>query len=184
MIVTLSDIKKYLKIEATDTTYDSFLTLWLQKAQDLVEEYCNQIFEVKRFDDEIVDGSGSNFIYVKHLPLKRVISVQYTDDNITWNEWDGKIRMNDYVIYSDKKFPKGVGNIKVSYEAGWTNPPGLVYKVITEIVAEVWQEGPGLSRLGLASGGTSIQGSVSRNYRDLLERHEKLLKTLKIERAI
>ena len=185
MIVTLGEVKEYLKIDGADTIYDSFLTNWIGICQGLVEEYCGQKFEIVRIDDELVSGTGDKFLYVNNLPIYSVLSVQFTTDHLTWQNWEGTIWFDKYRIYSNKEFPQGTSNFKVSYQAGYLQAPGLIKRVIIEMVAQAWYEGPGLGTLGTVGLNISAGGSTGRSFKDiLLERHLEILKPFKLERII
>lgn len=185
MIVTLDEIKEYLKIDPLDTTHDNFLNRWNGICQGLVEEFCNQRFEVVSITDEITDGTGEKVLYVKNLPIVSVTSIKYTTDYVNWQDFDGEIVNDRYAIYSTRKFPKGNANFKVTYSAGWQEPPKAIKRVIIEMVAQAWSEGPGLGLLNTGNVGITAGGSTSRSFRDvLIQRHFEILKEFRIQRAI
>jgi len=186
MIVTLAEVKEYLKIDQLDTTYDDFLTRQIQAAQNWVEEYCGQRFELVNIVNEVVNGTGKLYLPLKNIPIVSVQSVQYSDDfGQTWKNFEGRVITDGYLIYSDKTFCLGVANFKVSYSAGWTVPPPAVKKVVVEKVAEIFSQGPGQGRLGIDAVSSSIGGgSINTRYIDLFEKHKKELEPFKIIRIL
>ncbi|MEN3039702.1 MAG: hypothetical protein ABDI07_11265, partial [Candidatus Kryptonium sp.] len=176
MIVSLSEIKEYLKIDATDTIYDNFLNRWNKIIQSYIEDYCQQRFEIVNITNELADGTGRLYLAVKNLPIVQINSVHFTVDNLTWQIWEDSLITDGILIYGRKIFPKGKSNFKVSYTAGWAEPPEGIKRVIIEKVAEVFAEGPGQGRLGIDSVSSGLTGtSTSTRYKELSQRHKEIL---------
>lgn len=64
-LTTLSNVKSYLGIENSDTTYDAFLTRLINAVSESIELYCN-----RHFDRDVYSfmSFGSDFIRTPHNP--------------------------------------------------------------------------------------------------------------------
>lgn len=180
MIVTLAEIKEYLKIDPADMTYDDFLNNCNEIVQDWVENYCQRKFEIVRIDNELTSGEGTRFLRVKNIPIHRIISIEYTYDYVNWNPYTWSISTDGLVIYGYYPFIKGFLNHRVSYEAGSPDIPAGLKKTIIEMVAEMFLEGPGQGRLGTRS----TSGGVNKTYESLFERFKSQLDIYKIDRML
>ena len=159
-IVGLTDVKSFLGIDSTDTTYDTVLTSLIQGVSDLVREYCGRTFDYGTYNETLdIDYDFTDRIILAEYPVHSVVAL--TDYNTA-------ISSDYYVLDSDlgiiklkrvyklyergsiyKYFRKGVAHIQVTYIAGMTPDydEGLKLAVKT-LVAEYYNT---RSKIGIQS---------------------------------
>lgn len=129
-MITLFDIKSYLKIDSSD--YDTILGSCINSTQSRIENYCNRSFAYKTYT-EYQDGNGLNTLYVNGYPVKSVSTLQYYDTtDYTYKDiidGTGDTILNSLAIKNDKLilrrsylFPLNElepDNIKIVYTAGY-----------------------------------------------------------------
>lgn len=69
----------------------------LEAASDMVENYCDRVFTYAASITEVINGNGTDTLYVKYLPIVTVTSITITDSDGTTELLDS----NDYVIEED-----------------------------------------------------------------------------------
>jgi len=131
-MITLFDIKSYLKIDQNGTEYNSILESCINSARSRIENYCNRNFQYKIYT-EYQDGNGLNTLYVNGYPVKSVTTLQYYDTtDYTYKDiidGSGDTISNALAIKNDKlvlrrsySFPLNElepDNIKIVYTAGY-----------------------------------------------------------------
>lgn len=190
-IISLNDIKSYLRIADTDDTQDDFLQFWINAISDGIERYIRGPAAAQAFSDEIHDGDGTRKLTPDRQP---VISLQndfpqdvmFRDDPAM--EWQvleddpGCISIDPTepwrIRLYREMFPAGRRNIKICYIAGYDPVPGPIVRVCIEAVAEIFKESAqGSGRLGQHSrsvGGLHASSAID-VFIDLGDRHRALL---------
>lgn len=198
-IVTLGDVKQYLRKSDADTGDDDFLTDAINIVSDAIEDFIHGPVKMQAFSD-IYDGNGKQKLVVRHRPIIAIgtldptsgakvapalTNIQYR--NLPTDSWVDLCTRLGYIFVKssepwyielyDMMFPYGSQNIKIEQLAGYETIPGRYKKVVYEAVAEMLSESPrGLGRLGQSSvstSGTGVGGTTS--YKELSDRHQKIL---------
>ena len=146
-IVSLDEVKAHLNIPSTNTGLDEELRRFMDAAQDLAENYVGCVLGRQTFTDELYDGNTD----LIRLRSPRAISITSVYENgllldplayrldpsgqrvarVTTGSLSGP---NYFGIFSP-----GVGNIKISYVAGFINPPPAAKQGVLEIIRHLWQ---------------------------------------------
>jgi len=202
-IPTLAEVKAFLKIATADTTLDTTLEGWIDKASESVERYLGNKVASQSVTSEIHDGDGTDKLYLKYFPVVQIstattptsadilAAVQYRTD--VDSAWANLLDDADHVLYDDEwdyiqleseTFPVGWRNVKVSYKAGYSTIPGDIWMVAVEMVAWWYrQSGHGDFTLGKSSSSMSEAGvNHSTSYRDMQAEWERRLKPYKKDR--
>lgn len=94
----------------------------INRMTDLMEDYCGRRFKKTTYTDLLVDGNGSEFLFLKNFPINSVTSIyrHYLVGD------DDELDSDYYVIYSaegyiyrEAGFVKGHQNYKITYDAGY-----------------------------------------------------------------
>lgn len=127
-LCTLDDLKGYLEGLANVNKYDTLLAAIITMTSKRFGSYCEREWDNNSGNDitEYFDGTGQDFIIVKHVPIASVTSL-YDDANRSYGA-DTLIDATDYVFYADRgiiqldgsTFGKGLKNIKAVYKGGYT----------------------------------------------------------------
>lgn len=148
MLVSLVEMKSYLGIDPSDTTYDSFLTLQLEVVSDSIEGYCGRKFEVKKWIQTIYkqDQVNQDKIFLYQYPLTSNVTSITKDDgtNIDLEEivhvfGPGLIRrLGEGGVFSSMFFD--TAKIEVKYESGYATIPSQIRQVVYSIVSESYSK--------------------------------------------
>lgn len=176
-LVSLSEIKSYLKISATDTSKDNLLQGWISDVSRSIEAYCGNKIRKQQVLDEIHNGDGTSELWTMFSPITdiygatdndKLASVQYRNSPLdAWANLASDARTllidpneEQFIELYDAVFPVGRSNIKVSYYAGYDPVPGDIKNVCLEMAAMMWKESnQGDNRLGVQSAADSTSGS-------------------------
>jgi hypothetical protein len=190
-IVTLSDVKAYLKVSGD--AMDDFLQFTLVAVSNSIERYLRGKVKLQNIIDEIGNGDGSNEYLVRYPPIVQVGvgAVTQTSDIQTryspYDTWRDIVQdARQILIDTDRPykiclynsiFPQGRQNIKISYRAGYNDIPGEIIMVALERVAEIVSESKqGSGRLGQVSRAVGSGGvSQTDSFVSLSDRHKKIL---------
>lgn len=177
-ITSLEKVKNYLNIGATNTDKDSFLEELINSVSGFVETYCQRVFAVQSFSNEIHNGNGRCKIRTLYYPIVQLsvetdpsdaqilASVQEREDlDSAWTDIETNVNNllinnpRDYQLTSqnshnielaDGVFTEGNRNIRLSYKAGLTSPDiDEIENLVIEMVAMRYKESSrGNSQLG------------------------------------
>ncbi len=186
-IITTSELGYYTDIP---DSLSASVDFWIKVVSSKIDSEVNHVFAPNEwigiYDYKFNRSADTSFqyLYTDNLPITSISSVQYRYSPISpWVNYD--VSQLEYhqnkvlfyyptLLYSD--FPK---NVKIIYTAG--NIPDEVKEIAIELVVELYQEsGKGQSRLGINSSTQSNpSGSHTTTFKDLSERHKKILANYK-----
>lgn len=192
-LINLTDVKRYLKIDFTDTTNDDLLLGWITQSTSQIENFIDQPV-MSREAVDICNGTGGWTLTVKTGRIISLVSlggagtlldplainnVQYrtlstdlwqpiaTDPNQLYVDpsapWT--LVLNDFYL-----FYYGINNVRVRYNAGFATVPGDFTEVCVQMVATMWNESKRSvnPRLGMRTANRGGAGqSVGDSYLDM-----------------
>lgn len=127
---SLSDTTKYTAAEVIEAR---------QQAEGLFERFCGRRF-VPRYARDILDGTGTDTIWLRHGDVQRIISV--TEDGTTLDTSGWKITSDGRVWRSSGTFSTATpANIVVTYEAGCKYVPADIKRAFGIYVRYLLLEG-------------------------------------------
>lgn len=146
-LATIEDLEIYLGTDIdndpsdTNDTYDKYSYLITAVSKE-VESILNRVILAADYT-EVVDGNGSNDIFLSNYPIQSITSVEYG------HPWDGCTRsaITDYISYTD------IGQLsfafdsidspqmfEVVYNAGFTETPADINLFVVEEVVRAFNE--------------------------------------------
>jgi hypothetical protein len=155
-VVSLADVRTYLRYPAADTSDDDALAnLFIPACTDAMTDLCGEICPVQY--DEYYDG-GDCSIWLRHVP---VLSVQNVNEGWGWIDYDldyvqvNTVPATSLFAYSlddnetgeisrrsagnvNIPFMPGSDNIRVTYTGGRPGTPGGVYLAALELIRHWW----------------------------------------------
>ena len=146
-LVGLAEVKAHLNIPTTDTTLDEELRRFIDAATDLAEQSLGQILGRRTFTDELYDG-GTEFIRIRNPKVISITSVYENDalvSSTAYNlDYTGQrlYRIGSGTLYATNSYgywTGGFNNIKITYVAGYVNPPMAAKQGVLEIIRHLWQ---------------------------------------------
>ena len=193
-IVTLNDVKSYLKYTSADVSHDAFLKAAINRVSDTIEASLRSKVKLQSLTGFILDGSGSykqllpaecRPIYQIGVTTAAVTDIQYRDTPIgTWTNLLDNIAYAQlhqteryYIALYNAAFPLGFQNVLLNCKAGYSTVPGKIIMVCIEAVTEIFKESNrGLSRLGVSSVSGNQEGFGGNiSFKELSERHYEAL---------
>ena len=181
-ITTLNAVKGYLGGPLQDDgENDDWIETQINLVSGFVETYCQRVFAVQSFTNEVHNGNGRSKLRPLYYPVTQLsvedsptdnhilASVQYKDtttlawtnietdvDNIVINspkDWELSYQNSHNIELIEESFEQGDRNIRISYKAGVSGSEiAEVEQVVIEMVAMQWKEsGRGTGILGQSS---------------------------------
>ena len=164
-ICTLADVKAYLRLPTTDTSYDAELTNLLYVATDQIESYCNRPIVPKAMPTEYHDGWSGDTIMLLYRPVVSVqsvteywstggahvlseVSASSPGDGYQLEARTGRMIRSFDGIWPKPWFP-GSRNVVVDYTAGYSAMPPLLWQAARELVAHIFQQGEQMSPVAI-----------------------------------
>ncbi len=118
---SLESAREYLQLADTDITRDRLLESMINAATGLIENYCGRRFKKTTYTDELHDGNGTQYIFLRNRPIVSVTSIYSHDPVVTDVLYDSDY----YVVYNNQGYIYRAGgwtfghqNIKITYIAG------------------------------------------------------------------
>lgn len=137
-LCTVAQVKSYMNIPESDTSYDSLFELLINSASDEIETYVGtNIINVEHTDK--YDGSGGHVLIPDHFPIVSVTTFQVDNEDVGTEDDDYYIY--DSYIYSEEVLTEGHKNVYLVYTAGWgtdmDNVPGT-FKLACMKLVNYW----------------------------------------------
>jgi hypothetical protein len=145
--VSLSEVKTHLNISSSDTSLDEELRLFMDAATDLAEGYLGIIIGQRTFTSELYDG-GNEFLRIRNPKVLSIASVYENDQLLNSAQYvvdptgQRLYRIGSGTLYATNSYgywTAGMNNVKVTYTAGFTNPPAAIRQGLLEIIRHLWQ---------------------------------------------
>lgn len=162
-LIALADLKTFMNVEASDTTFDDTYTLLINAVSKWFNNKTNRLLKA-RDNTEYYDGDGTTKLFTDNYPINSTSATiaVYIDQEWLWPDSD-KVDQSDILIRSeegviiikDQVFTEGTQNIKVVYNAGYSSIPFdlqeaclLMCKLLDK---RKDQDGAGLSTISLSN---------------------------------
>lgn len=172
MLVTLNDLKNYLKIPLATTDYDNFLNDQNAIVSEAIETYCKRklltgSYVQTFYEEDFKNNSSVSDLWVSQFPIQSITSVKsVSKSNVETVLTDyrakkdsGKLVREQYKCWF-QECPK---KIVVSFTSGYTELPAPIRSVVYSIIEERYaKELRGISmNFGSDVQSVSIPGAIS-----------------------
>ncbi|MEV7684469.1 phage head-tail connector protein [Streptomyces bungoensis] len=151
-IVTLAAAKKQLNIDATDTSDDLELQLYIDAVTTPVERELGKVVEQRTIVDELDCGSGTTQFMLRSVPAVSLTSIAAVDGSATWSVDPAVMHLNGsngrVTVLSGLPLS---GPVAITYVAGDAIVPANVQLAALIIVQHLWETQRG--RGGMVAGG-------------------------------
>lgn len=192
-LLTLQEFKENMTIDGAK--HDTTLDRWISGVSDAIEELCDAWF-VARNVDETADGNSSQRIATMRAPVigfastlttenQKLGAIQYRNDAAS--AWTNIETVSSYILFDPNNpywihlertvFPKGILNVRLNYQAGYSTVPQRVKDVAIEMLQTRWNESKlGDDQLGKASKSLNAAvGTSTTSFKDLAARFKSEL---------
>jgi len=143
-LTSLDNLKKALQIEAGNIENDELLSSMIVRASALVEAYLQRRLLRDTYTGQRLNGSGSCYLFTPQYPIASVseIKIYSTPIDAEQSDGDGGYFLSNAdagEIYYPGGFPSGVGNVRISYVAGFSHVPEDIEQAVIELCT-LWYE--------------------------------------------
>lgn len=145
-IVGYQEVLDYLNIPAASAD-ENEIRRFIDAATDLAESYVGQVLGRRTFTDELYDG-GADFIRIRNPKAISITSVYENGALVQPSgyalDYTGQrlFRVGSSTLYAQNSYgywTGGFNNVKVTYVAGYVNPPMAAKQGVLEIIRHLWQ---------------------------------------------
>lgn len=152
-IITVALYKAWAGI--TDSSLDTQLALWVPQVEGVAEDYCNRKFSQATYTESL-DGTGSQWLFLKNAPIGSITSIKEKDTSGTQTTLNASeyrfdpdnasrssvCRLSSQTSYYRGETPdnpvwtRGCLNYEVVYQGGWAEGAapaslnGALYRMI------------------------------------------------------
>jgi hypothetical protein len=145
-IVGYDEVLEYLNIP-TASANENEVRRFMDSATDLAETYVGQVLGRRTFTDELYDG-GTEFIRIRNPKAISITSVYENGALVSASnyvlDYTGQrlYRIGSGTLYATNSYgywTAGMNNVKITYVAGYVNPPMSAKQGVLEIIRHLWQ---------------------------------------------
>lgn len=138
-LVSWDTVKEQLEIDESEKTRAELV---INAASETANRYAQRTLGAADYTEDI-DGTGTRSIFVTQFPVNSVTAAYIDDDRAFGSDTE----VTDYVLYDDigkltrpdARWTKGVRNVRVEYNAGYTTVPYEVQLAVLEVIAYNWR---------------------------------------------
>jgi hypothetical protein len=140
------EVLEYLNIP-TASANENEVRRYIDAATDLAETYVGQVLGRRTFTDELYDG-GTEFIRIRNPKAISITSVYENGALVSASnyvlDYTGQrlYRIGSGTLYATNSYgywTAGMNNVKITYIAGYVNPPMSAKQGVLEIIRHLWQ---------------------------------------------
>ncbi len=149
-LITTTELKPYLKIEASETTFDALLASFISEISKLIQNFIGCDVKQATYSSIKVNGNGRSILYLPNWPITAVSSI--TEDGVTLTEGtdfeidvngESLVKLSSLSITTTAergKWSKGIKNITVSYTAGFSATPNDLKLACKKQIGHEWKQ--------------------------------------------
>ena len=140
-LTSLDALKRYIGIDATDTSQDALLGDLIDYASERIETHCGRRFASEAIT-EYADGSGTTELVLSRRPVTELTSVRVDADREFSEET--ALDLSEQIVLRaesgvvervDAVFPRGASNIRIEYTAGYETVPDDIELAAVKLAA-------------------------------------------------
>jgi hypothetical protein len=175
------EVLEYLNIPASSAN-ENEIRRFIDAATDLAETYVGQVLGRRTFTNELYDG-GTEFIRIRNPKVISITSVYENDALVSSSnyvlDYTGQrlYRIGSGTLYATNSYgywTAGMNNVKITYVAGYVNPPMSAKQGVLVIIKHLWESQRGaMNVMGRVLGGDELYStptySLPRRAMELLD---------------
>ena len=191
-LVLLSEYKEVLGITGSDE--DEFVELAQYEIENKVKDYLGRDLEAQDYV-EILDGDSEHILIPSQFPINSVTKLEFYDglDVNDDEDWDEQVQGTDYdrlvipthkesIILDGAYFPKGLQNIRLTYNAGFTTIPYPIQQACKKLMLLYYGEVKKNKSLGKSSVSEASGFTTTTTYD--LQAEERILDSISMYRNL
>lgn len=195
-LTTVADIKRYLRMTpgqiaagggsaaaGVTSVDDALLEIFRDAVSDAFVNACGRNFGVANYTERR-DGTGTYMLVLKNYPVSTITSLAIVGPRATASVESPSTPLTEDVDFVfdtrgvirlfSMTFPRGVANIQVEYQAGFTTPPSDLLHAASKWAAVRYRELDRLGQISKAMGGETVTfdtNDMPKDVRAIVDRY-------------
>jgi hypothetical protein len=163
MIATVEELKNYTE-QYTDN--DTQIELFIQSAQQIVENYIGYNIEVQDYNLTL-SGDGTNFLNIGVHPVNSVTSISIDGES---KDVSNFVVLKEFLFNKESYFSDGNFNIQISLNAGYApdSIPEIMKLTVLRIAGVLCNEGRNVGIQSISDSSTGSRTFMERNFNKYL----------------
>jgi hypothetical protein len=155
---------------------DAILLLIGDRASELFERATSRVFKAREDVVETMNGTGRRSLFLKWFPVTAVASITVEGALVDASRYVVDPEMGQVTLTGGAVWPEGVGNVVVTYDAGYADVDlpadavGTVLDICRFLYSRHAVNGELESSINIGPSGISIQQGLPRDLRDAITR--------------
>lgn len=129
-LTTVANVKYVWGRPQADTGDDDRIQTLINLISDRIEYWCGRKFTKQTYTDELHDGNGDNYLFLKQYPIVSVTEIKRDDIAVDSDYY--KVYEDEGFVLKETYWTKGYQNLKVTYEAGFETIPPAIAEIAIE----------------------------------------------------
>lgn len=163
-LTTPDDVKAYLGLNADAVYDDAVIGSLVTACSQFVQTWMNRRILAAQYD-ETRNGNGKYFMMTQEFPVTEVLSVNIGGRDIPKSNGltEPGFFLNGRVIYlrHGMSFERGIGNVTISYKAGYATCPDDLAQAVVETVAHRYRERDRIGHASKTLGGETVAFTIT-----------------------
>lgn len=163
-LTTTDAVKAFLGINADAVHDDAVIGSLVTACSQYVQTWMNRRILTGQYD-ETRNGNGKHFMMVQEFPVTKVTAVNINGRDIAPSNGltEPGYFFKDRVIFlrGGYTFDRGIGNVSISYEAGYAKCPEDLAQSVAEMVAHRYKERDRIGHASKSIGGETVAFTIT-----------------------
>ena len=145
--LSLADTKEYLGISSGDTDNDDLIINMINRATTLVETYLDRVILTATYTNEVYEGTGSPYLFLRQYPVTALTSIDYRTENYqssyeTLDTTEYDYRADNGVVRRNANFRSVPAEYRVTYTAGYAaaSVPQDLSLAVLDLISYLWNQ--------------------------------------------
>jgi hypothetical protein len=179
-LTTLDNVKAWLSPPLASTADDALLSRLITAASRFIETWLNRTITAQDYI-ETRNGRGGARLFLRHRPVTAVASVTIGGISVP----PASVAGGDGFLFDDSSislvgyaFTRGVGNVAVSYTAGYAATPPEIEQACIELVVTRYKERDRIGQVSKNLGGEMVsfsQKDLPADVQTLLDQYRNVV---------
>lgn len=163
-LTTAEDVKAFLGINADAVYDDAVIGSLVTACSKYVQTWMNRQILSNVYND-MRNGNGKYFMLLQEFPVTEVLSVNISGRDIPKSNslTEPGFFLNERVVYLRHgiTFERGIGNVAISYKAGYDKCPDDLSQAVVEMVALCYRERDRVGHASKTLGGETVAFTIT-----------------------
>ena len=163
-LTSVDAVKAYLGVDADAVYDDTVIGSLVTACSKYVQTWMNRQILSNVYND-LRNGNGKYFMLLQEFPVTEVLSVNISGRDIPKSNslTEPGFFVNDRMVYLRHgiTFERGIGNVSISYRAGYEKCPADLAQAVVEMVALRYRERDRVGHASKTLGGETVAFTIT-----------------------